>query len=70
MSEKSKMWRVPADLADRVDGLIPLVAADPEFGAGGLLGARPNRSDVLRLLLVRGLASLEETIHTRKKPVR
>lgn len=67
MSDKSKMWRIPADLADRVDGLIPLVAADPELGAGGLLGAKPTRADVLRLLLVRGFTSLEETINAHKK---
>ena len=67
MSDKSKMWRIPADLAERVDGLIPLVAADPELGAGGLLGAKPTRADVLRLLLVRGFSSLEETISMHKK---
>lgn len=47
--------RLPQDLLDRADELIPTVARIPEMAAGGEV----LRSDVLRLALARGLAALE-----------
>lgn len=48
--------RIPADLVARIDAIIPLVEADPDLR--GML-PRVSRAAVLRLLVIRGLASLE-----------
>lgn len=48
--------RIPADLVARIDAAIPLVEADPDLR--GVM-SRVSRAAVLRLVLVRGLASLE-----------
>ena len=48
--------RVPADLVARIDAAIPLVEADPDLR--GML-PRVSRAAVLRVLVIRGLASLE-----------
>ena len=48
--------RIPADLVARIDAAIPLVEADPDLR--GML-PRVSRAAVLRLLVIRGLASLE-----------
>jgi hypothetical protein len=64
--KETKMWRVGADLAERVDRLTPLVEADPVLGKGGQLGEGFARGDLLRLLLLRGLASVEGEVHARK----
>lgn len=47
--------RLPPDLVEWADRLVPLVAADPKMAAVG----RVTRSSVLRLALVKGLESLE-----------
>lgn len=48
-------FRPPADLVARADALVPVLEADPETRVHG----RVSRSTVLRLALLRGLASLE-----------
>jgi len=63
---KTVMWRVPSDIAERVEALIVTLAADPVLGKGGQLGEEPARVDVLRLLLTRGCASVEGEINGRK----
>ena len=47
--------RLPPDLVERADRLVPLVAADPKVAAVG----RVTRSAVLRTALVKGLESME-----------
>jgi hypothetical protein len=47
--------RLPNDLVDRLDALVPLVAAHPRWRAFG----RVTRSTVLRLAVDRGLGPLE-----------
>ena len=47
--------RLPPELVQRAEGLVPLVAMDPKVAAIG----RVTRSSVLRMALVKGLASLE-----------
>ena len=56
--------KVPADVAARADALIPDLQADPEIA--GMLG-RITRASVIRLALVRGLASLEGRASERKR---
>jgi hypothetical protein len=47
--------RLPRDVVDRLDALVPLVANDPRWRAFG----RVTRSTVLRLAVDRGLGPLE-----------
>lgn len=47
--------RLPPDLVDWADRLVPLVANDQKVAAIG----RVTRSSVLRMALVKGLESLE-----------
>lgn len=47
--------RLPVELLERADALIPVMASWPEVGAHG----RVSRSTVIRIALLRGLASLE-----------
>jgi hypothetical protein len=54
MNEKAITLRLPADLLERADELVPIVAAYEDFQA-----MRVSRSTVLRLALLRGLAALE-----------
>lgn len=66
MARTTVLWRVPSDVAERVEKLIATIAADPILGKGGQLGEEPQRVDVLRLLLTRGCASVEGEINGRK----
>lgn len=47
--------RLPVELLDRADALVPFVATWPELGAHG----KVSRSTVIRVALMRGLAALE-----------
>ena len=47
--------RLPATLAERIDGLIALAQSDPDLAWG-----RVTRSAVLRLALLRGVQALED----------
>lgn len=55
MNEKLITLRLPEDLLDRADRLVPTVGA-----AGDLAAVRVSRSTVIRLALLRGLAALEQ----------
>ena len=54
--DKQVVVRMPAGLADRLDRLVPQLAADPHLAAAG----RVTRSMVARLALMRGLQALED----------
>lgn len=56
-------FRPPADLVARADALVPALDADPEIHAHG----RVSRSTVIRLALLRGLASLEAEYTTASR---
>lgn len=56
--------KIPADLAARADALVPEIQADPELA--GMLG-RVTRAAVVRLALVRGMASLEARASERRR---
>lgn len=56
MTEAQMTARVPQDLLDRADELIEAVQADPAVSIFG----KVNRSTIVRLALVHGLATLEE----------
>jgi hypothetical protein len=58
--------RLPQDILDRADALIPALA---HLGAGRASGALV-RSEVLRLALVRGLDQLEQETVRKKAPKR
>lgn len=47
--------RLPAELIDKAEALLPLVAADPAVTAVG----RVTRSSVLRMALANGLKAME-----------
>ncbi len=47
--------RLPSHLLRRLEALLPRIGAAPELATVG----RPNRSDVIRLALLRGAAQLE-----------
>lgn len=51
--------RIPADLAERLDAVIPILEAAPLLRAAGI---RPTRSTVLRMALEKGLPVLEAEI--------
>ncbi len=55
MNEKLVTVRLPADLLDRADELVPVLQEIEDFSV-----MRMTRSTVIRLALVRGLAVLEE----------
>lgn len=55
VNDKHVNVRLPADMVDRLDRLLPLVAADPRYRPFG----RVTRSTVLRLAVEHGLGSLE-----------
>ena len=54
-NEKLITVRLPADLLDRADELVPALQEIEDFSV-----MRMTRSTVIRLALVRGLAVLEE----------
>ena len=56
--------KIPGELAARADALIAEVQADPELA--GMLG-RVTRAAVIRLALVRGMASLEARASERRR---
>jgi hypothetical protein len=56
MNETSITLRLPTDLLDRAEALVPRLEADPELATFG----RVSRAAVLRLAFLRGLAILEE----------
>ena len=58
--------RLPQELLDWADRLLPQVAADPKLAAVG----RITRSAVLRMALVKGLESMEYTYAPKKKGAR
>jgi len=70
MAKNTVMWRVPSDVAERVEKLVAVIGADPVLGKGGQLGEEPARVAVLRLLLTRGCASVEGEISGRKGAAR
>ena len=49
------LFRLPADLLDRVDALVPRLRGNAELRAWG----RVSRAAVLRLLILKGLEVLE-----------
>lgn len=51
---RGTMVRVPQELADALDALIPLLQKDHEYAAFGQV----TRSDVARLAMSKGIASL------------
>ena len=53
--------RLPADLMERAEALVPLMKKDGELAAFG----RVSKSSVVRLALHRGLVSLEEQYSKR-----
>ncbi len=55
MNEKLITVRLPAELLDRADELVPVLQEIEDFSV-----MRMTRSTVIRLALVRGLAVLEE----------
>ena len=55
VNDKHVNVRLPADMVDRLDRLVPLVAADPRYRPFG----RVTRSTVLRLAVEHGLGPLE-----------
>jgi hypothetical protein len=64
MNEVLTSIRLPQELLDRIEALVPVVAADPVFAAFGRVG----RSSVLRLSLVRGVESLEKRYKAKSRP--
>jgi hypothetical protein len=54
--------RLPPDLVEWADRLVPLVANDPKVAAIG----RVTRSSVIRMALVRGLETLESQYAPKK----
>jgi hypothetical protein len=53
--------RLPRDLVERVEALVPLIAQDPTYSTW-----RVTKAAVLRLALVEGLKGLEEQYGKRK----
>lgn len=51
-------FRLPTETLQRADVLAERLATDPTVS--GLVGGRPNRMDVLRLAIARGMALLEK----------
>ncbi|MCA9000545.1 MAG: hypothetical protein KDB61_01385 [Planctomycetes bacterium] len=56
--------RVPRELADRCEALLPSLNADPEIRA---LGKRVSRAMAVRLALLRGIEALERKAKTNGK---
>lgn len=52
--------RLPTEIVERIDALVPLLASDPKLGAW-----RITRSAVMRQALLRGLEALEADYETR-----
>ena len=58
MNDAQITTRLPADIIEQMDALLPRLRRDPRFRAFGRL----TRSTVLRLALERGLVVLESEI--------
>lgn len=58
--------RLPPELLEAAEKILPLVAADPQVAAVG----RVTRSSVLRLALAKGLESMEWKYAPKKKTSR
>ncbi len=55
MAQEGQPVRVPGELLDRADKLVPILSTDPELRAWG----RVSRASVIRLALLRELEVLE-----------
>jgi len=55
MNEKAITLRLPADLLEQADALVPTIQAHGDFQA-----VRVTRSTVIRLAMMRGIAALTE----------
>jgi len=60
--EKPTTLRLPEDLLERADALVPAIASAGEYQA-----VRISRSTVLRLALLRGLVALEAEYPAKRK---
>ena len=49
------LFRLPQELLDRVDALMPVLSGNPELRAWG----RTSRAAVLRLVILKGLEVIE-----------
>lgn len=58
--------RVPASLVARLDALAPRLGAAPELAVAA---DTPNRSDAMRVALLRGVAQLEAVYGVDGQPV-
>jgi hypothetical protein len=57
------LFRLPEDMLERIDSLVPQLARRPELRAWG----RASRAAVMRLLLLKGLEVIEaELRHERE----
>jgi hypothetical protein len=61
--DQTLVLRLPADLVEKLDQLLPKLAADPQLAAWG----RPTRSSVARLALITGIEELEKSGKNRRK---
>jgi hypothetical protein len=52
------LFRLPDDMLERIDALVPRLGRRPELRAWG----RASRAAVLRLLLLKGLEIVEEEL--------
>ena len=62
MNEKTITLRLPADLLEKADALVPIVGAYEDFQA-----VRVSRSTVIRLALMRGLDALADEFGAPKR---
>jgi hypothetical protein len=62
MNETTITLRLPMDLLEKADALVPKVA-----GHGDLQAVRITRSTVLRLALLRGIETLEREYGAKSK---
>jgi len=58
--------RLPPELLEAAEKMLPLVAADPQVAAVG----RVTRSSVLRLALAKGLESMQYKYAPKNKAIR
>ena len=56
------LFRLPEDMLQRIDALVPRLARRPELAAWG----RTSRAAVLRLLLLKGLEQLEKELNAEE----
>jgi hypothetical protein len=63
LNEKAITLRLPKDLFNRADALVPKIAVH-----GDLQAVRISRSTVLRLALLKGLETLEKEYGKKARP--